>query len=223
MLWADPKGASVRSGEASVWVIDDDAGMRTSLMALLSSAGWAAHAFGSAQDFLDAAPRWTTGRACVVTDVRMPGIDGLALLAHLRTLHCAQPVIVMTGHGDVAMAVQAMKAGAFDFVEKPFSDHLLLAAIGAAIAAQEAKPADPVDPRFALAAEQVAALTPREREVLELLAEGKPNKIIAHELGLSPRTVEIHRARMLDHLKVASLAEALRIAILADLANIDGG
>jgi two-component system response regulator FixJ len=204
-----------------VWVIDDDAGMRGSLLALLASAGLEAVAFASAENFLAAAPHASGAQGCVLTDVRMSGMDGLTLLTRLRSAEAPPPVIVMSGHADVPMAVKALKGGAFDFIEKPFSDRVLLAAIAAAFAKQEVEKADRTDPRFASAVEKVAGLTAREREVLELLAEGKPNKIIAHELGLSPRTVEIHRARMMEHLAVGSLAEALRIVVFAELARLN--
>jgi len=202
-----------------VWVIDDDAAMRASLVALLASAGLTAEAFATAEEFLAAAPHAKGARGCLLTDVRMAGMGGLALLTRMRNAATSPPVIVMTGHADVAMAVRALKSGAFDFIEKPFSDDVLLAAITGAHAQLNDEKLDGADPRFASAAQRVAGLTAREREVLELLAEGKPNKIIAHELGLSQRTVENHRARMMERLAVGSLAEALRIVVLAELAD----
>ena len=213
---------SGKSNSPTVWVIDDDAGVRASLLALLSSAGWLAEVFESAEGFLAAGPRWMAKSGCVFTDVRMPGMDGLALTAHLKASVSAPPVIVMTGHGDVALAVKALKSGAFDFIEKPFEDRALLAVIEAAVGERTITETVPPSGRFVSAAQRVARLSPRERDVLALLAEGKPNKIIAHELGLSPRTVEIHRARMMEHLCVGSFAEALRVAVLAELAEDDG-
>lgn len=203
----------------TVWVIDDDARVRASLQALLDSAGWMGVAFETAESFLASQSQWLRAGGCVLTDVRMPGMDGLALVKLLKAMPAAPPVIVMTGHGDVAMAVKALKGGAFDFIEKPFDDTVLLAAIEAAFAEQPIARAEGVDPRFAFAAESIGRLSPRERAVLRLLAEGKPNKVIAYELGLSPRTVEIHRARMMEHLCVGSFAEALRIAVHAELAE----
>jgi two-component system, LuxR family, response regulator FixJ len=202
-----------------VWVIDDDAAMRASLVALLASAGLTPEAFATAEEFLAAAPHAKGARGCVLTDVRMAGMGGLALLTRMQNAATSPPVIVMTGHADVAMAVRALKGGAFDFIEKPFSDDVLLAAITGAHAQLNDEKLDGADPRFTSAAQRVAGLTAREREVLELLAEGKPNKIIAHELGLSQRTVEVHRARMMERLAVGSLAEALRIVVLAELAD----
>lgn len=202
----------------AVCVIDDDAAVRTSLSALLGAAGYSAHAFPDAEAFLAAQPCSTAEAACVLSDVRMPGMDGLALLDRLAQTPDAPPVIVMTGHGDIAMAVRALKAGAVDFLEKPFSDHDLMAAIAAAMA-RPRRPAPPEDARFRAASERISRLTPREREVLAALALGKPNKLIAHELGLSERTIEIHRARMMERLEAGSFAEALRLSVFAELAR----
>jgi two-component system response regulator FixJ len=142
--------------------------------------------------------------------MRMPGLDGLQLLHRLKQRRFRQPVIVMTAHGDISTAVKAMKAGAVDFVEKPFDDDVILAAIGAAL-----KPAAAQRPGAAVS--RISGLSAREREVLDLLVAGKPNKLIADELGLSPRTVEVHRARLMTRLGVGSLAEAVRIAVRAEL------
>ena len=155
---------------------------------------------------------------CVVTDVRMPGPDGLDVAAPLKQGGFLRPVVVMTAHGDVSMAVRAMKAGAVDFVEKPFDDEALLAATEAALRTPHVAGAAGADD----AAERMAALSPREREVLGLLVAGKPNKLIARDLGLSPRTVEVHRARLMARLRVGSLAEAVRLAVHAELGQHAG-
>ncbi|WP_135469268.1 response regulator FixJ [Crenalkalicoccus roseus] len=216
MSSGDPEG-----GRGAVHVVDDDEAVRRSLAMLLRSAGMAVRTHPSALAFLDALPSLGEGDiGCVLTDVRMPGMDGLQMLRQLRAQGFAKPVIVMTAHGDIATAVQAMKAGALDFIEKPFDDEALLAALDAALAAPapEAPPpaAPPADPAASEAAARIAALSPREREVLELLTAGKPNKVIAHELGISPRTVEVHRARMMERLGARSLAEAVRLALRAE-------
>ena len=194
-----------------VHVIDDDVAVRRAMEMLLHSAGFGVATHPSGFAFLDAlATLGEEGVGCVVTDMRMPGLDGLQLLHRLKERRFRRPVIVMTAHGDVSTAVRAMKAGAADFVEKPFDDEVILAAIGAAL-----KPAAVQGP--GAAASRIAELSAREREVLNLLVAGKPNKLIAGELGLSPRTVEVHRARLLTRLGVGSLAEAVRIAVRAEL------
>ena len=209
--------------EPVVHVIDDDAAMRDSLAFLLETAGLKARTYESAPAFLEAVAGAEPG--CVLTDVRMPEVDGLELLRRLgatRGPASGRPVLVMTAHGDVAMAVRAMKAGAFDFIEKPFDDAVLLSAVRAALAVPSpghGEPAPPDRPELAEAAVRIATLSPREREVLDLAMEGKPSKVIAHELGISPRTVEVHRLRLMARLGVGSLAEAVRLAVWADLGN----
>lgn len=208
-----------------VHVIDDDEAVRRAVAMLLRSAGMDAEIYPSGAAFLDALPALdgAADTGCVLTDVRMPGLDGLDLLRRLKELGVRAPVVVMTAHGDVAMAVRAMKAGASDFVEKPFDDEGLLAAIEAAIEAGAAPEAADAPPH---AAARVASLSAREREVLELLMAGKQNKAIARDLDLSPRTVELHRARMMSRLGVSSLAEAVRLAVQAGLGpprDEDGG
>ena len=151
---------------------------------------------------------------CVLTDVRMPGLDGLELLRQLKQGGFRRPVVVMTAHGDVPMAVRAMKAGAADFVEKPFDDEALLAATEAALGRRAGHRCRRGG---RCREERIASLSPREREVLDLLVAGKPNKLIARDLGLSPRTVEVHRARLMARLGVGSLAEAVRLAVHAEL------
>lgn len=196
--------------ERTVHVIDDDRAVRRSLECLLHAAGFEAIAHESAIDFLDKAAEASPG--CLVVDVRMPGMDGLELQDRLNRLGFRVPVIVMTGHADVPAAVQAMKAGAVDFIEKPCDDQRLLAAVEQALAVSEWVARDR---ERAEAAERIAALSPRERQVLDGLQAGRANKMIAHDLGLSVRTVEVHRARMLARLGVRSLAPAVRLAVLA--------
>jgi two-component system, LuxR family, response regulator FixJ len=198
-------------GSPVVHVIDDDVAVRMAMEMLLHSAGFGVTTHPSGFAFLDAlATLGEEGVGCVVTDVRMPGLDGLQLLYRLKERRFRRPVIVMTAHGDISTAVKAMKAGAVDFVEKPFDDEVILAAIGTAL-----KPATVEGPGTAVS--RIAELSAREREVLSLLVAGKPNKLIAGELGLSPRTVEVHRARLMTRLGVGSLAEAVRIAVRAEL------
>jgi two-component system response regulator FixJ len=198
-------------GSPVVHVIDDDVAVRMAMEMLLHSAGFGVATHPSGFAFLDAlATIAEESVGCVVTDLRMPGLDGLQLLHRLKQRRFRQPVIVTTAHGDISTAVKAMKAGAVDFVEKPFDDDVILAAIGAAL-----KPA--AAQRSGAAVSRITELSVREREVLDLLVAGKPNKLIADELGLSPRTVEVHRARLMTRLGVGSLAEAVRIAVRAEL------
>jgi two-component system response regulator FixJ len=198
-----------------VHVIDDDLGVRLALEMLLHSAGFGVATHPSGFAFLDALPALgEEGVGCVLADVRMPGMDGLQLLYRLKEQRFRHPVIVMTAHGDVSTAVKAMKAGAVDFVEKPFDDEVILAVIGGAL-----KPATVQGPGTPVS--RIAELSAREREVLDLLVAGKSNKRIAGKLGLSPRTVETHRARLMSRLGVHSLAEAVRIAVRAELGRPD--
>jgi two-component system, LuxR family, response regulator FixJ len=209
--------STAEGASGSVHVVDDDEAVRWAVAALLRSVGIAAETHSSGAAFLDAiAAPGMGGLGCVLTDVRMPELDGLELLRILAERGFRRPVVVMTAHGDISMAVRAMKAGAFDFIEKPFDEGALLASIRAALRVPDSAGAHPKG-REAVA--RVAALSPREREVLGLAMEGKPNKVIARELGLSPRTVEVHRMRLMDRLGVESLAEAVRLAVLAELAG----
>jgi two-component system response regulator FixJ len=210
-------GVERPAGPAMVHVVDDDDAVRRALTLLLHAAGFGVTAYASGPALLAAlAPGC---RDCVLTDVRMPGMDGIALLHHLREAEFAGPVIVMTAHGDIAMAVKAMKAGAADFIEKPFDDNTLINAIGAVLPRPNLAGlgAAASDEARQDAVRRVSLLSPREREVLDLLVAGKPNKVIAYELGVSPRTIEIHRARMMARLGVRSLAEAVRLAVRAEL------
>ena len=198
--------------ERTIHVVDDDAAVRHSLEQLLGSMGFATVSYTTPDAFLLAAPHLLGG--CVLLDVKMPGISGLEVQARLRTIGFVPPIIVITGQGDIQTAVLAMKAGAFDFLEKPYEDEVLLAAIEAALAAS---PDDHIH-QAVDSAQRIARLSPREREVLDALVAGASNKVIAFDLGLSVRTVEVHRARMMERLGTRQLAEAIRLAVLATLA-----
>ena len=189
-----------------VYIVDDDEAVRDSLQLLLESAGHVVQAFEAAADALSSCR--TRAPACIVTDVRMPEMDGLEFQEKLAAGGIHVPVIVMTGHADVPLAVRAMKAGAVDFIEKPFGDDTILASIENAL---KRKP-QVTDPALM---ERLGSLTPREREVLELLVTGHPNKVIAHRLDISPRTVEIHRAHVMEKMKAKSLPELVRTAMQA--------
>ena len=199
------------TAERHVYLVDDDEAIRRSASFMLKTSGFIVSAFASGTDFLKAAHGLGVG--CVLLDVRMPDIDGLAVQAELKARGIALPVIVMTGHGDVTVAVAAMKAGAVDFLEKPFEKAELLAALDDGFARIDQSGHRAV--RAAVAAVRLEALTPRERDVLRGLVNGLPNKTIGYDLGISPRTVEIHRAHLMTKLEVRSLAEALRIAFAA--------
>jgi two-component system response regulator FixJ len=210
------------SPSRTVHLVDDDAAVRLGVGMLLRSAGLEVVAHDGAQPLLDAlAGLDPTLPACVLSDVRMPGIDGIAMVERLRAQGCALPVVMMTAHGDVLTAVRAMKAGANDFIEKPFDDAVLLAALESLLAEAAEAPAESAGSAetFAAAAGRVAQLSRREREVLDLLVAGRSNKVVAHELNLSERTVEVHRARMLERLGVRTLPEAVRLAVWAELAG----
>lgn len=196
-----------------VHVIDDDEAARESLEFLLRSAGIEVSTYESAMQFLQALPQVKAG--CVVTDVRMPGIDGLELLRRLRSEGVRVPVIVITGHGEISMAVEAMKIGATDFLEKPFDDDILLAAVRNALSAQERSEHE--DAARAVLLERLASLSVRERQVLEGLVAGSPNKVIAHDLGISPRTVEIYRANVMSKMQADSLSQLVRMALSAGI------
>lgn len=201
------------SNEPIVFVVDDETPIRDALRMLLRSVGLATRAYANAHDFLrELEP---TVHGCLLADVRMPGMSGLELLETLRTKHPRLPVIIITGHGDVAMAVRAMKAGATDFIEKPFNDQVLLDAVHRALA-QSRHDARTLPERAEIDA-RLATLTPREREVMQLVVEGKPNKVIGTRLDLSTRTVEVHRAKVMEKMQAGSLAELVRMAIAADL------
>ena len=196
--------------EPTIHIVDDDGAVRRSLECLLHAAGFKSTAYETARSFLDAAPGVSAG--CVLLDVRMPEMDGLELQARLNRLGCPLRVIVMTGGGEVEDAVRAMKAGAVDFIEKPCDDERLLGAIRQALTV--AGPAAR-NRETAAAAQRIATLSARERQGFDALTLGHPNKVVAFDLGISVRTVEVHRARMLERLGVRSLAEAIRLAVLA--------
>jgi two-component system response regulator FixJ len=194
-----------------VHLVDDDEAIRRSVGFMLKTSGFHVRTYESGDDLLKSASNLEAG--CILLDIRMPGMDGLELQAALRDKGIGLPVIIMTGHGDVTLAVQAMKAGAVDFIEKPFEKAVLLSAIDHGLERLKRSAAS-VD-RADEAAVRLQALTSREREVLDGLAKGLPNKTIAYDLGISPRTVEIHRANLMSKLGVKSLSEALRIAFAA--------
>jgi two-component system response regulator FixJ len=196
-----------------VYIVDDDAAFRRSVERLLRSAGLTGVPFESASAFLKAAPDLVDG--CIILDVRMPGMGGLELQEQLKSIGFKLPIIVMTLKGDMQTAVRAMKGGAVDFIEKPFNDEGLLGAIEAALALG---PAPSRDRETVEAARRVARLSPRERQVLDGLVAGRLTKQIAYDLGISARTVEEHRARMLARLGARSPAEAVRLAVVAELA-----
>ena len=198
-----------------VHVIDDDEDVRQSLAFLLSSAGLAVRVHESAVAFLKVLPEIQEG--CVVTDIRMPQMDGLELQRRLREVKAILPVIVMTGHGDVPLAVEAMRAGAVDFIEKPFDDEVLLSAIRSALKLR-ARDSER-DARAAEIKGRIDRLSEREREVLERLVTGKANKMIAYELGLSPRTVEVYRANVMTKMQADSLSDLVRMALVGGAAR----
>ena len=199
------------SRELTVFVVDDDQAMRNSLKWLIESVGMQVETFDSAQAFLDA--YYPARGGCLLVDVRMPGMSGLELQAYLTRREIGIPVIIITGHGDVSMAVKSMKVGAVDFIEKPFADEELLNSIRNALQHDQKQRALRAQ-RSDIAA-QVAELTPREYEVMTMVTDGKSNKEIAAELGVSAKTVEVHRARMMDKMRADSLAELVRMALLA--------
>lgn len=196
-----------------VHLVDDDEAIRRSASFMLRTSGFVVKTYASGLELLDDGKSLEPG--CVLLDVRMPGMDGLEVQKALRARDIRLPVVVMTGHGDVSVAVQAMKAGAVDFIEKPFEKAVLLDALAQGF--EQLAQAGTRAARAEAARAQLDVLTPREREVLEGLVKGHPNKTIAYDLGISPRTVEIHRANVMSKLGVASLSEALRIAFAAGL------
>jgi len=202
---------------AIVHVVDDDASIRDSLRVLLEASGYAVVTYGTATEFLVAA-LFTTG-GCVLTDIRMPDLGGLELQDRLSSREPRLPVVVMTGQGDVALAVRAMKAGAVDFLEKPFDDRQLLDAVERAL--QQSRTTEESDRRAAAAIHKLSGLTPREREVLGMLIAGLPTKAIANRLGASPRTIEVHRARVFGKLDADTLPEIVRIAQAAGVTPME--
>jgi two-component system response regulator FixJ len=198
------------SHSATVFIIDDDPAVRDAVGLLLRASGLQVETFASAADFLNANVVRRPG--CIVLDVRMPGMSGLDLQKQLRAQGCCLPIIFMTGHGDVPMAIRAMKAGAFDFIEKPFQGEILRQRIDEALnldCRERSRQARRTD-----AATRLALLSPREREVLDRVADGQYNKVIAAELGISLSTVEIHRKRVMEKLQAGSLSDLIRLLAL---------
>lgn len=201
------------SEPAIVHVIDDDEALRESLAFLLRTADIEAKSYASAAAFLDALP--LKGLTCIITDVRMPGLSGIDLLRRVKELGIEVPVIVITGHGDVPLAVEAMRFGAVDFLEKPFDDEILLQSVRAALRRQ-AGAAKRQSERAEIEG-RLAALSPRERDVLAGLVAGRANKQIAFDLGISPRTVEIYRANLMDKMQAGSLSDLVRMALIVGM------
>ena len=199
--------------EPVIYVIDDDEAVRQSLEFLLKTAGLTVRGFDNAKSFLELLPQIRSG--CIVTDVRMPEITGIDLLRKVKESGVDIPVIVITGHGDIGLAVEAMKIGAVDFIEKPFDDDTLLGAVRASLT----RTADAAQRNAELTGilDKLAGLSNRERQVLEGLVAGKANKVIAFDLGISPRTVEIYRANVMTKMAANSLSDLVRMAMLADI------
>ena len=201
--------------ESTVHVIDDDEALRDSLTFLLRTARLDVQSYPSAMAFLEALPE--AKLSCVITDVRMPGMSGIDLLRRLRERKISVPVIVITGHGDIPLAVEAMRIGAIDFLEKPFDDEVLIASVKAALRQKEGEVK-----RHGERAEidgRLAALSNRERDVLGGLVAGRANKQIAFDLGISPRTVEIYRANLMSKMQAGSLSDLVRMALIAEIAG----
>ena len=195
-----------------VWVVDDDEAMRSSLKWLIESVGMHVESFSSANAFLDG--HYPGRFGCLLLDVRMPGMSGLELLDHLSREQMLPPTIIITGHGDVPMAVRAMKTGATDFIEKPFNDEVLLDSIRRALTAEEERRIG--TSRVAEITDRMEHLTPREHEVMLMVTDGKSNKEIANALGVSAKTIEAHCARVMEKMQAGSLAELVRMVIAVE-------
>jgi len=196
----------------SVYIVDDDAAVTDSLSLLLKSVGIQSQAFGSGDEFLESyKPDWA---GCILLDIRMPGISGMEVQRRLVERDCTLPIIFITGHGDIPMAVEAMHRGAHDFVQKPFHDQELLDRIQVALNANREQQ-DEIELKRSVA-ERYESLTPRETEVMSAVVKGHANKVIAMDLDLSQRTVEIHRARVMEKMRVRSLAELVKLSVLLD-------
>jgi two-component system response regulator FixJ len=195
--------------ETVVHVVDDDEAIRHSVVFQLQTAGYAARHHASAEAFLEALAEAPVG--CVITDVRMPGLNGLELVHRLNALGFKAPIIMMTGHGDIPLAVEAMKAGEVDFIEKPLDDEILLRAIGSALS--NAATPEQEDEQKRQRKARFDSLSPRERDALAGVIAGKPNKIMAYELGISQRTIEVHRAALMTKTGASSLSELIRMAL----------
>ncbi len=204
--------------ETRVYLVDDEAAVRRSVGFMLKTSGYEVETFESGEEFLKAAAHLPPG--CVLLDVRLGGMDGLEVQQTLRERGIVLPVVIITGHGDVALAVRAMKAGAVDFLEKPFEKAAVIVSIENAQRRNQGR--EELTRLSDQARAQLNALTPRERDVLNGLVEGQSNKVIAYDLGISPRTVEIHRANLMSKLAVNSLSDALKIAFTARVAEMAG-
>jgi len=203
----------VQADDTVVMIVDDDAAVRDSLAVLLSTAGLEVEAYASGEEFLDA---WTPVKAgCLVLDIRMPGISGLELLERLNASRSRIPVVIITGHGDVKIAVKAMKLGAVDFIEKPFKYEAIIESIRDALWREEQDHGREV--QVASYLERLALLTERERQIYDIMVQGDPNKVIAAKLDISPRTVEIHRAHVMEKLKARNLSQLVKMAILTEV------
>jgi two-component system response regulator FixJ len=205
------------SDKGTVHVIDDDEAVRGSLTFLLRSTQIDVQNYPSAVAFLDALP--DTRSSCIITDVRMPGLNGIDLLRRLKELKISVPVIVITGHGDVPLAVEAMKFGAADFLEKPFDDEVLLASVRSALRQQDGETKRQTG--RAEIESRLTALSNRERDVLGGLVAGRANKKIAFDLGISPRTVEIYRANLMNKMQAGSLSDLVRMALIVGILGSD--
>jgi two-component system response regulator FixJ len=194
-----------------VHIVDDDEAVRQSLAFLLSTAGVPVRVYDSATSFLDALPSLQSG--CLITDVRMPDLTGIELLQHLKAKSIDLPVIVITGHGDIPLAVEAMKSGAIDFIEKPFAEESILKAVEAARCTLEKRGRRSAEDAAVTA--RLKSLSERERQVLDGLVAGNANKTIAHDLGISPRTVEVYRANVMTKMQAKSLPELIRMTLTA--------
>ncbi len=201
--------------KGNVYIIDDDEAMRDSLSFLLDSAGYRVTLFETATSFLEALTRLEFG--CIVSDVRMPGIDGIELLKRMKAAGSKFPILIMTGHGDVPLAVEAMKLGAVDFLEKPFEDDRLMAMIEGAI--RQADTSARTEAMTQDITARIASLSPRERQVMDGLIAGLSNKLIAREYDISPRTIEVYRANVMTKMQANSLSELVRLAMRAGLLN----
>ncbi len=202
----------MKERQTTVFLVDDDEAVRDSLSMLMRSVELTSEAYASAQDFLDAYDPERSG--CLVLDIRMPGMSGMELQDKLVEQHAMLPIIFITGHGDIPMAVEAMQKGAVDFITKPFRDQDLLDRINQALE-QDNESRSALMEKHQIV-QRLDSLTPREKEVLNLVVEGKANKVIAGELGVSQRTVEIHRARVMEKMQARSLAQLVRMVMIVD-------
>jgi len=203
----------------AIYLIDDDAAFRRSVVFLLDSVGWTVVEYDSAETFLAGHADLPADLGCLLLDIRMPVMSGLALQQHLRSRGWEAAIVFMTGHGDVEMAVQAMKSGACDFLEKPFKDQALLDAVDHAVRCTRERQRE--NHRQAEAQASLERLSPREREVARLVALGDPNKVVAYKLGISEKTVHVHRQHIMEKAGVANAAELTRLMLAADTRSLD--